>query len=292
MKEIRETALELARGAGALLKGTYERGDATVGHKSTLIDLVTDADKRSEAYILETLARRFPDHAAIAEESGIGRKDGPWRWIVDPLDGTVNFAHGIPHFAVLIAAQRQTTQGYETEVGVTYDPLREELFCAVRGQGATLNDRPIEVSAATRLIDTIGATGFMYDRLFCTDDNHAEFCRLNLLTQGVRRSGSAGLDLAYVACGRYDFFWEYSLNSWDVAGGALLLTEAGGRITNLGAETLDIFQGRFLASNGHLHAVAARALAAANRLPIGSREGLAAFLPPDLVAQIESRRQR
>ena len=284
MKEILETAVELARGAGTILRGYYERGDAKVGHKSTLIDLVTDADKTSEAYILGALGERFPDHAVVAEESGVGRQEGPWRWIVDPLDGTVNFAHSI-------AAQRHTAHGYETELGVTFDPLRDELFLAERGRGATLNGQPMAVSDTTRLIDAIGATGFMYNRLFTTRDNHAEFCRMNLLTQGVRRSGSAGLDLAYVACGRYCFFWEYALNSWDLAGGALLIQEAGGRVTNLGVDTLDVFQGTVLAANGRLHAEAARALAAAGRLPIGSREGLEGFLPAELVAQIERKKR-
>jgi myo-inositol-1(or 4)-monophosphatase len=291
MNEILQAAVEIARGAGKLLADAYSRGDSAVGHKSTLIDLVTDADKAAEAYILQAIRKRFPDHAVLAEESGTVVSDGPWRWIVDPLDGTVNFAHGIPHFAVLLAAQERRAHGdFDTVVGVTFDPLREELFTTARGQGATLNGRTSRVSATPRLIDSIGATGFMYDRLFRAADNHPEFCRLNLLTQGVRRTGSAGLDLAYVACGRFDFFWEYSLNPWDLAGGALMLTEAGGRITNLGDAGLDIFRGQVLASNGLLHESADRALASCKGLPTGSREGLELFLPPELVEEIARKR--
>ncbi|MBI5508132.1 MAG: inositol monophosphatase [Deltaproteobacteria bacterium] len=282
MNELVSAATEIATQAGRLLKDAHHRGDAAISSKSTVIDLVTDADRESEAYILGAIHARFPDHAVVAEESGHGRRDGAYRWVVDPLDGTVNFAHGLPHFAVLIGVQAWKGGAFETVVGVTYDPMLAELFVAVEGGHATLNGARLRTSGTTRLIDAVGATGFMYDRLSRGDDNHREFCRLNLLTQGVRRTGSAGLDLAYVACGRFDFFWESTLRLWDLVGGALMIREAGGVITNVDGRPHDPDRGTALAANPTLHPMVLAALASAAAHPTGSRDGLEAFLPPEL----------
>jgi myo-inositol-1(or 4)-monophosphatase len=281
-----DTARALARSAGDVLTEAFARG-VQVSHKGA-IDLVTTADKDSEACIIAGIRRAFPDDAILAEESGARAAGGPRRWVIDPLDGTVNFAHGLPHWCVLIAVQeRQRDGAYATVAGVTWDPLRREEFVAVRGQGARLNDVPIAVSTTARLIDSVGATGFGYDRLFRGDDNHAEFCRLNLLTQGVRRFGSAGLDLAYVACGRYDFYWEYRLNPWDLAPGVLLVQEAGGRVTDLGGGPGPTADGTLLSSNGPLHDPCMAALASSLQVPVNGRQGLAAQLPPELAHRLE-----
>jgi myo-inositol-1(or 4)-monophosphatase len=288
-RELVLAAAEVARGAGEILRRSYAGTGGTVQSKSTLIDLVTDTDRRSEEYILAELSRRFPDHELIAEESGHAGREGRYRWLVDPLDGTVNFAHRFPVFCVLLAVQeRQSGGDYRTLVAVTYDPLRDELFAAERGAGATLDGRPITVSATARLIDAILATGFEYDRLFRDDDNHREFCRLNLLTQGVRRVASAGLDLAYVACGRLDGYWEYGLHPWDVAGGMLLVTEAGGTVTGENGAEATLAGHGIVASNGRLHPPLLSALAAARRLPVGSREGLAAEVPAELAGRVHT----
>jgi myo-inositol-1(or 4)-monophosphatase len=281
LHELRDAAVEIARGAGRILATSY-RGASQVQHKG-VVDLVTDADHASEAHVLGEIRRRFPGHAVLSEESGAATGDGRWRWIVDPLDGTTNFAHRIPHFSVLIAVEEQLAGGgVATRVAVTLDPLRDELFVAVAGQGATLGGLPVRVSQTRRLIDAALATGFSYRRLTNTDDNHAEFCRLNLVTQGVRRFGSAGLDLAYVACGRYDGFWEHGLSPWDFAGGALLVAEAGGRVSALDGGPAGLEAPAIAASNGCLHDDLLAALASARAHPIGSRQDLDPLLPPEL----------
>ena len=281
LHDLRDAAVAIARGAGHILVEAY-RGASRVQHKGA-VDLVTDADHASEAHVVAEIRRRFPGHAILAEESGAAAGEGRWRWIIDPLDGTTNFAHRIPHFAVLIAVEEQLEGGgAATRVAVTLDPLRDELFVAVAGQGATLGGAPVRVSTTPRLIDSVLSTGFSYRRLTNTDDNHAEFCRLNLLTQGVRRFGSAGLDLAYVACGRYDGFWEHGLSAWDHAGGGLLVTEAGGRVSDLVGGRAGLDAPAIAATNGTLHDDLMAALASARARPIGSREGLDPFLPPEL----------
>jgi myo-inositol-1(or 4)-monophosphatase len=285
MKELTRSAIDVARGAGRLLAEAYGR-TLQISHKGA-VDLVTDADHAAEDFILAELERRYPDHPVLSEEAGARAAEGPYRWVIDPLDGTVNFAHGLPHFAVLAAVQARLPEGrFETIAAVTFDPLRDELFVAEKGAGATLNGAPIRVSETSRLIDAVLATGFNYDRLFRLDDNQAEFCRLNLLTQGVRRNGSAGLDLAYVACGRLDGLWEYRLNPWDVAGGCLLVTEAQGRVGALEGGPLESAHPSVVASNGRLHTTLLEAIASARRLPANSRDGLEAFLPPEVAARL------
>ncbi len=274
----------IARGAGAILHQHYS-APVNVRHKD-YIDLVTDADRASEEYVKEAILKQFPDHGILAEESGTHAPDAAYRWIVDPLDGTVNFAHKIPHFCVLIALQQKVGADYETIVGVTLDPLRGEEFVAVRGGGATLNGARIAPSGADKLIGSLGSTGFGYNRLLAQPDNHPEFCRLNLVTQGVRRMGAAGLDLAYVACGRLDFHWEHTLRPWDMAPGILLVQEAGGKVSNLEGRAAKLESGRLLASNGPLHESVVEALASTPEHPINSRQGLARWLPADIAARL------
>ncbi len=285
MSELCAAACEIARGAGAILREAFGKR-TTVTHKGA-IDLVTDADRASEAFILAQIKRRFPDHDVLAEEGGGHDLGASYRWVVDPLDGTTNFAHALPHFAVLIAVQERAPQGALHPVAAaTYDPLRDEMFAASRDGGATLNGRAIRVSATTRLIDATLTTGFAYDRLFRSDDNHAEFCRLNLLSQGVRRLGAAGLDLAYVACGRVDAFWEYHLHEWDLAGGILLVEEAGGTVTTLAGDDAVAGDRSLAASNGVLHTPLLAALHSARQAPINSRQDLAPHLPPEVAAEL------
>ncbi len=215
---------ELARGAGQILREGYER-DFTVQHKGR-IDLVTDVDHRSEAYLLGQIQDRFPGHTIVTEESGhlAGADDSCW--YIDPLDGTVNFAHGVPVFSVSIAF----AQNGIVQLGVVYDPLRDELFSAERGKGACLNDKPIRVSAATELLQSLLTTGFAYHE-WIIDHNLAHYQRFAHLTQGVRRLGSAAIDLCYVAAGRFEGYWEISLQPYDIAAGGLIVEEAGGKMT-------------------------------------------------------------
>lgn len=265
---MKAVAVDLARAAGAALRTRYGT-NVNVAHKGA-IDLVTDADKAAEEIIIAGLRKRFPDDAILAEESGDHASSNDRRWVVDPLDGTVNFAHQIPHFSVLIALQHAG----ETVLGVAYDPMRDELFLAEKGKGATLNGKPIAVSSASALINSLGCSGFAYDRLNGPHDNLREFALVNLVTQGVRRFGSAGLDLAYVACGRYDFYWEYGLKPWDRVAAELMVTEAGGRVTD---------HDYILATNGHLHDACEAALQTSLQHEANSREAAKAHLPPELV---------
>lgn len=288
MQELTRAAIELARGAGRLLAQAYGRAPK-IEHKG-LIDLVTDADRAAEAFVLGELERTFPDHAIVSEEAGHARTDGPWRWILDPLDGTTNFAHGLPHFAVLIALEERVAPGrFATRAAVTFDPLRDELFVAEHGGGTRLNGAPVRVSNTRRLVDAVLATGFAYDRLWSERDNHAEFCRLNLVSQGVRRMGSAGLDLAYVACGRLDGFWEYGLKPWDFAGGILLVAEAGGLVETVDGGPLTLASQSVMTTNGLLHETLAAALRSAATVPVNARRGLADLLPPEVADRLAAK---
>lgn len=239
-------AVNAARTGGQILVQAF--GNAQdISHKG-LVDLVTEQDRRSEAAIHQIIREAFPEHAILAEEGGVTPGAAEHRWIVDPLDGTVNYAHGYPVFAVSIAYEHQG----ELEVGVIYDPLLRELFVAQRGQGATLNGVPIQVSSTTELIQSLLETGFPYDRarlpLALAQLNH-----LAAVSQGIRRAGAAALGLAYVAAGRLDGFWEATLNPWDHAAGALLIREAGGAVTTIDGGTYTAMVGNVAASNGHIH---------------------------------------
>ena len=242
-------AIETARDAGQLLLEKF--GRITTVTKKGDINLVTEADLASEAMIIERIKSHQPRHSILAEEAGeavIIGGDNTWKWIIDPLDGTTNYAHGYPCFAVTIALEHDG----EVVLGVTYDPTRNELFAAEKGQGATLNGKPIRVSAAEELGNSLICTGFPYD--FKRKDDFARHLTQFLLnSRGVRRDGSAAIDLAYVACGRFDGFWEEGLNPWDLAAGKLLIEEAGGWVTNYDGTAFSIYSPPIVASNGKIH---------------------------------------
>ena len=265
-----DQAVAIARGAGAILADGFERPGSDTGVElKGAIDLVTESDRASERYILGEIARRFPGHAVLAEESGgagaarPGQAPPPWRWIVDPLDGTTNFAHGLPFFCVSIALE---VDG-ERALGVLHDPLRDETFAAVRGAGATLNGVPIRVSEAKALDRALGCTGFPYDVMEKPEETIRFFAPLLPLLRGVRRLGSAALDLGYVACGRLDLFWEVKLHAWDVAAGILIVEEAGGRVTDFAGGPVAADPVEIAATNGALHPALLAALAPIPRLP-------------------------
>lgn len=217
----------LAREAGSILRAGYSK-EHQVNYKG-VIDLVTEVDHQSEAFLLGEIKTQFPDHHIVAEESGVTQGDDQHSWFVDPLDGTVNYAHNIPIFCVSLGYASQGT----LILGAVYDPMRDEMFMAERGKGAYLNDRPLRVSAVTELQKSLLVTGFPYDAWNTRQDNFANFVHFAKLTQGVRRLGSAALDLCYVAAGRFDGFWEMSLKPWDVAAGGLICEEAGAQVTNV-----------------------------------------------------------
>lgn len=217
--------------------------------KSSLSDLVTVADQESEDAVLAILKKYFPDHSYLAEESGLNEMASEYLWIIDPLDGTTNFTHQYPVVAVSIALFHQGSP----LLGIVYNPITNELYEAEKGKGAFLNGNKIGVSSVNELSKSLLATGFAYDRLKTPETNYREFTHFTNLTQGVRRAGSAALDLAYVASGRLDGYWERGIQAWDMAAGMLLVTEAGGTISSYDGSEVDIYSGRILASNGRIH---------------------------------------
>jgi myo-inositol-1(or 4)-monophosphatase len=247
-RELRfELALDLARGAGRILRDGL--GRAAVEHKGPL-ELVTEFDRASEQYIVERLTATFPDDGLLAEE-GSQRPGGPWRWYIDPLDGTTNYAHGLPHFAVSIAGALDA----ELEFGLVYDPMRDEMFRAVRGQGARLGHRPLAVSRASSLETSLLVTGFPYDLRENPDNNLDLYVHLSTRSIGVRRFGAAALDLAYVAAGRFDAYWELRLAPWDLAAGIVLVREAGGVVSRADGNRDPLSPPpSIVAGNGFLHA--------------------------------------
>ena len=248
-------AIETVRDAGRLLLEKFGRGIAVT--KKGDIDLVTEADLASEKLIVERIKSHFPKHAILAEESGEAIVDGQttWKWIIDPLDGTTNFAHGYPCWCVTIALERDG----EVVVGVTHDPTRDELFSAERGRGASLSNMPVRVSSCEDLSEALIVTGFPYD--FKRREDFARHLTQFLLnSRGVRRDGSAAIDMAYVACGRFDGFWEEGLNAWDMAAGVLLIEEAGGQVSGYDGSKFSIYKPPILASNGLIHTQMSRVL--------------------------------
>ena len=244
-------AIQTARDAGRILAERFGR-TLEITNKSEL-DLVTESDLASERLIIERIKTYHPRHAILAEESGasspVDREPGSeWRWIIDPLDGTTNYAHGYPCFCVSMGLEYNGRM----EVGVVYDPMRDELFAAERGQGASLNGRRIQVSPVNSLSGALLCTGFPYD-VRERSEFARHFANFIMNAQGVRRDGAAALDLAYVACGRFDGFWEEGLKPWDVAAGALMIEEAGGRVSKYDGAPLNIYTPPVLASNGLLH---------------------------------------
>jgi myo-inositol-1(or 4)-monophosphatase len=241
----------VARDAGTLLM-RYQRDGFAVEHKGS-IDLVTTADRESERLIVSSISTRYPSHAIISEEEAYhsGHHGGRGAvWYVDPLDGTTDFVHRYPNFAVSIALYID----HEPALAVIFDPMRAELFAARRGGGATLNGRPIAVSQTSRLIESLLTSGFPYDVLE-SGRNIEAYQRLTLLTRGVRIGGSAALDLAWVACGRLDGYWEPELNSWDAAAGVLIVREAGGRVSDLSGENWQPSLPGLAATNTLLHSL-------------------------------------
>ena len=244
-----DIATEAAMVAGVILQTYWGKLEA-VEEKGRPGDLVTAADKDAEAAILKVLRRHVPEHSILAEESGaLGNQQSKYLWAIDPLDGTTNYAHQYPIAAVSVGLLISGTP----QVGAIYNPFRDELFRAARGLGATRNRRPIQVSQTSDLSKSLLVTGFAYDRRETSDNNYAEFCHLTHLTQGVRRSGSASLDLSDVACGRLDGYWERGLSPWDVVAGIILVEEAGGKVTAYDGSPLVIDSGRILATNGQIH---------------------------------------
>jgi myo-inositol-1(or 4)-monophosphatase len=243
-------AMEAARDAGRILLEKFGRAELSISKKGD-INLVTEADLASEALIIERIKSYYPNHSILAEEAGnavtIGGEN-TWKWIIDPLDGTTNFAHGYPCFCVTLALEHNE----EVVLGVTYDPTRDELFAAERGRGASLNNKPIRVSNTEALSEALVVTGFPYD--FKSKSNFARHLHeFMMASRGVRRDGSAAIDMAYVACGRLDGFWEEGLNPWDMAAGVLLIEEAGGQVSTYSNSKFSIYQPPVVASNGLIH---------------------------------------
>lgn len=241
-------AWEAANAAGALIRENWQR-PAEIKYKGP-IDLVTSVDRDSERCIVDILRRNFPRHSILAEEQTelAGEQKG-YRWIVDPLDGTTNFAHGYPHFCVSIALE---VDG-DVLLGLVYDPIKRECFRAVKGQPATLNGAAIRVSDVNELDKSLLATGFPYDRREKADEYLAFFKAFMTRSQGIRRNGSAALDLCYVACGRVDGFWEFKLRPWDIAAGALIVVQAGGRLSDFSGNPFSIWGNETLATNAAIH---------------------------------------
>jgi myo-inositol-1(or 4)-monophosphatase len=241
-----EVAVAAAKAAGEVLRSGFGQRQE-VRYKGE-VDLVTEADENAEQKIKATLQEAFPAYAILTEESGRLPGQGDYRWIVDPLDGTTNYAHGLPLFSVSVALERAG----ESVLGVVHDPMTQETYAAERGNGATLNGRFIKVSDTEELIQALLATGFPYER----DDMSATldlFGRFAVLTQSMRRLGSAALDMCYVAAGRLDGYYERGIQAWDIAAGSVILEEAGGKVTNYGGGQLDLEGREVVASNSLLH---------------------------------------
>ncbi len=245
-------AAEIAREAGALLKSYYEMG-VTAEYKGD-VDIVTEADRASEALIVAQIKAKFPGHGIYGEEGTREGLDAEFRWYVDPLDGTTNFAHGFPAFCVVMGCE-QRAKGLAADAdgelisGVIYDALRDEMFVTEKGKGAWLNGRQVHVSKVKSMQESLTATGFPSKKRHESPNVHF-YQEITLRSHGVRRAGSAALDLAYVACGRLDGFWEFKLNPWDVSAGVLLVREAGGVVTRFDGSTFTLDSRETLASNG------------------------------------------
>ncbi|MBI4592882.1 MAG: inositol monophosphatase [Candidatus Rokubacteria bacterium] len=244
----RRMAIDAARAAGHLLRREFS-GPRRISYKGGPTDLVTEMDARAEAIVVQALHEAFPDDGVLAEEGGGSPGRSGRRWIVDPLDGTTNYAHGVPLFGVSIGLEADG----RVILGVVYDPSRDELYVAERGQGAFLGDQRLTVSPTAALGESLLATGFPYNIREATDNNLAESAAFSLRARGVRRFGSAVLDLAWVAAGRFDGYWELRLGPWDVAAGSLLVEEAGGRVSDLRGGLLDLTTPAVVASNGRIH---------------------------------------
>jgi myo-inositol-1(or 4)-monophosphatase len=248
-----------AKGAGKILKQGFQRR-LQVDYKGR-INPVTDFDLKSERYIVSQINSRYPGHAILAEEGSFTEHESPFRWVIDPLDGTVNYAHGFPVYCVSIALE------FEGKIvaGVVYDPERNEVFRAGCGLGAFLNGRRIRVSNEKRLQRALLATGFAYNIGSARRNNLGHFARMAKKAQAIRRAGSAAIDLCWLACGRIDGFWEFYLHPWDTAAAKVIVEEAGGRVSRVSGKEFSIFAVDILASNGHLHSALMAALTGKRR---------------------------
>lgn len=247
MQKFLDLAVDVARQAGALQK-------SKCGHISQIefkgeIDLVTEVDRACEKLIVENIQSHFPDHDILAEEGGGKRVKSDYKWIIDPLDGTTNFTHGYPLFCVSIALEFKG----EIVLGVVYEPNHDELFVAQKGQGATLNGKKISVTPQADIGKCMLSTGFAYNLKKVSDNNINHFSKMLMHVQAVRRDGVAAVDLCYVACGRYDGFWELNLFPWDVAAGLLIVKEAGGKISKFDGSEFCVYDKEILASNSLIH---------------------------------------
>ncbi len=256
VEEFRVIAEGIAREAGALLRAFYHRGVRTE-YKGD-VDLVTEADRASETLITERLRAALPQHGVYGEEGTRSGLDSEFRWYVDPLDGTTNFAHGFPAFCVVLGCERRASnlgaeEDGEMVAGVIYDPLRDEMFSAARGGGARLNGEPMHVSRTRTLQESLVATGFPSHKRHQNPNVHF-YQEFTLRSHGVRRAGSAALDLAYVAAGRLDGYWEFKLNPWDTSAGFLLVEEAGGSISRFDGSRFRLDSAEVFATNGFIHA--------------------------------------
>ncbi|PLX83402.1 MAG: inositol monophosphatase [Desulfuromonas sp.] len=244
---MRVIAIQAAQAGGEVLMQHF--GRLTQIEEKHLGGLVTEADRNSEQTIVEAIRSTFPRHDVLAEENTYAAEGSPYKWIIDPLDGTTNFAHSFPWFAISIALE---VEG-ELVLGVIYNPVSGEMFVAEKGQGAFLNDQPIKVSTVDSLEQSLLATGFPYDRKISEVNNYDHFITFQQAAQACRRPGAAALDLACVAAGRFDGYWEMKLKPWDVAAGKLLVEEAGGTVTDFKGTPCDIYGTETLASNGQIH---------------------------------------
>jgi myo-inositol-1(or 4)-monophosphatase len=239
---------EMGRAAGEILRAGF--GKVHDIDRKGVIDLVTEVDKEAEAFLLQQIEAHFPDSQAVGEEGGRLSGSGSGKWYIDPIDGTTNYAHGLPIFCVSIAYE----EAGELAFGVVYNPIQEEFYAAERGGGAFLNGRPLQVNQVNEVANSLLVTGFPYDIRTNPDNNLAEYARFSLRTHGVRRLGAAALDLCYVAAGYFDGYWEKRLNVWDVAAGALVVREAGGKVTDAnGAPDFMTDTESILAANPKLH---------------------------------------
>jgi len=252
-----DIAIQAAKEAGQFLKESVGKVKNIEMKKGEGRNLVSEIDKGSEAKIIKMIKGHFPDHGILAEESGESSLTGDYRWIIDPLDGTTNFLHAVPIFCVTIAVEHKGT----VIVGVTYDPNLDELFTAEKGGGAYLNGSKLKVSRASEMTNSLFVTGFPYDIENNPDHPAEHFTNFLTATQGLRRLGSAALDLAYVACSRFDGFWEVALNPWDMAAGVLFVNEAGGKTTDFRGAPANIYRKQILATNGLVHQAAMEILA-------------------------------
>ena len=248
MNPMLNIAIRAARAAGDVIIRQIDHVQDLPVTKKGRNDFVTEVDRHAELVIIETLHKSYPDHAILAEESG-QQGDSPYVWIIDPLDGTTNYLHGFPQYAVSIALQHRG----ELDQAVVYDPLRQELFTASRGEGALLNNKRIRVSKQKHLEGALLGTGFPFKEQELLDEYLNSFRALFPMTAGIRRAGAASLDLAYVACGRLDGFWEFGLKPWDMAAGALLIKEAGGLISSFDGKDTYLKNGDVVTANPEIH---------------------------------------